>query len=77
MGSALIGLAAAVVGVTGTLMATVLSQRLMARVQSQQFAHQQQEAEAQWLREQHVVETSGAARATRTSTRPSAATGRS
>ncbi|MFD8951699.1 hypothetical protein ACFV0B_22890 [Streptomyces xanthophaeus] len=57
MGSALIGLAAAVVGVTGTLMATVLSQRLMARVQAQQFAHQQQEAEAQWLREQHVVET--------------------
>ncbi|MEU4357787.1 hypothetical protein [Streptomyces virginiae] len=56
MGSALIGLAAAVVGVTGTLIASVLSQRLTARVQVEQFARQQQVAEAQWLREQRVAE---------------------
>ncbi|MFE4262137.1 hypothetical protein [Streptomyces sp. NPDC056883] len=56
MESALIGLAAAVVGVTGTLIASVLSQRLTARVQSEQFARQQQVAEGQWLREQQVVE---------------------
>lgn len=56
VGSALIGLAAAVVGVTGTLIASVLSQRLTARVQSEQFARQQQVAEAQWLREQQVAE---------------------
>lgn len=56
MGSALIGLAAAVVGVTGTLIASVLSQRHMARVQSQEFARQQQATEAQWHREQQVAE---------------------
>ncbi|MEU4728653.1 hypothetical protein [Streptomyces sp. NPDC023588] len=56
MGSALIGLAAAVVGVTGTLVASVLSQRLTARVQAEQFTRQQQVAETQWLREQRVVE---------------------
>ncbi|MFD9407893.1 hypothetical protein ACFWBN_12895 [Streptomyces sp. NPDC059989] len=56
MGSALIGLAAAVVGVTGTLIASVLSQRLTARVQSEQFTRQQQVAETQWLREQRMAE---------------------
>jgi hypothetical protein len=56
MGSALIGLAAAVVGVTGTLAASVLSQRFLARVQAQQFERQQQAAEAQWHREQQVAE---------------------
>ncbi|MFJ4579567.1 hypothetical protein [Streptomyces echinatus] len=56
MGSALIGLAAAVVGVTGTLVASVLSQRHLARVQSEQFERQQQAAEAQWHREQQVAE---------------------
>lgn len=56
MGSALIGLAAAVVGVTGTLIASVLSQRLTVRVQAEQFARQQQVAERQWLREQRLVE---------------------
>ncbi|MGW2018732.1 hypothetical protein [Streptomyces sp. NPDC001927] len=56
MGSALIGLAAAVVGVTGTLIASVLSQRLLARVQSEQFERQQYAAEAQWRREQQVSE---------------------
>ncbi|MFB6665268.1 hypothetical protein [Streptomyces sp. CS147] len=58
MGSALIGLAAAVVGVTGTLIASVLSQRLLARVQAEQFDRQQQSAEAQWRREQQVAELS-------------------
>lgn len=56
MGSALIGLAAAVVGVTGTLIASVLSQRLLGRVQSEQFERQQQVSEAQWRREQRVAE---------------------
>lgn len=56
MDSALIGLAAAAVGVTGTLVASVLSQRLAARVQAEQFARQQQVAERQWLREQREVE---------------------
>ncbi|MEU6976604.1 hypothetical protein [Streptomyces sp. NPDC046371] len=56
MGSALIGLAAAVVGVTGTLIASVLSQRLLGRVQSEQFERQQQVAEALWHREQRVAE---------------------
>lgn len=56
MGSALIGLAAAVVGVTGTLIASVLSQRLLARVQSEQFERQQQATEAQWRREQQVAD---------------------
>ncbi|MER5203793.1 hypothetical protein [Streptomyces sp. NPDC002825] len=56
MGSALIGLAAAVVGVTGTLIASVLSQRLLGRVQSEQFERQQQVAAAQWRREQQVAE---------------------
>ncbi|WP_369367011.1 hypothetical protein AB5L52_28695 [Streptomyces sp. CG4] len=56
MGSALIGLAAAVVGVTGTLVASVLSQRLLARDQSEQFQRQQQAVEAQWHREQQVAE---------------------
>ncbi|MEU2392006.1 hypothetical protein [Streptomyces sp. NPDC007369] len=55
MRSALIGLAAAVVGVTGTLIAAVLSPRMLARAQAEQFARQQQVAEAQWLREQQVV----------------------
>ncbi|MFB6860470.1 MULTISPECIES: hypothetical protein [Streptomyces] len=56
VGSALIGLAAAVVGVTGTLIASILSPRLLARVQSEQFERQQQVAEARWLREQQVAE---------------------
>ncbi|MEV7501311.1 hypothetical protein [Streptomyces sp. NPDC093018] len=56
MGSALIGLAAAVVGVTGTLVASVLSQRLLARDQTAQFQRQQQAVDAQWHREQQVAE---------------------
>ncbi|MFC9493380.1 hypothetical protein [Streptomyces sp. NPDC056982] len=56
MGSAIIGLAAAVVGVTGTLIASVLSQRSLGRVQSEQFEREQRVAEAQWRREQQVAE---------------------
>ncbi|MBT2481551.1 hypothetical protein [Streptomyces sp. ISL-94] len=43
-------------GVTGTLIASVLSQRLVARVQAEQFERQQRVAEAQWRREQQVDE---------------------
>ncbi|MGW0390793.1 hypothetical protein ACWDYJ_07810 [Streptomyces sp. NPDC003042] len=56
MGNALIALAAAIVGVTGTLLAPVLSQRLLARVQAEQFDRQQRTTHAQWLREREVAE---------------------
>ncbi|MYT71343.1 MULTISPECIES: hypothetical protein [unclassified Streptomyces] len=56
MGSALVGLAVAVVGVAGTLIASVLSQRSLARVQSAQFEREQRVAEVQWQREQRVAE---------------------
>ncbi|MET9292608.1 hypothetical protein [Streptomyces sp. NPDC003077] len=52
----MIGLTAAIVGVAGTLSAPVLSQRLMGRVQKEQFDRQQQVEEAQWIREQQVAE---------------------
>ncbi|ATZ26638.1 hypothetical protein ACFZBM_23020 [Streptomyces lavendulae] len=55
MESTYIGLAVAVVGVAGTLMASVLSPRLLARIQSEQFTREQRAAEAQWLREQQVA----------------------
>jgi hypothetical protein len=53
---ALIGLTAAVVAVTGTLAAPVISQRLMGRVQREEFERQQRLAEAEWSREQQVAE---------------------
>ncbi|MER5733310.1 hypothetical protein ABT084_34120 [Streptomyces sp. NPDC002138] len=56
MDNGLIALAAAVVGVAGTLLATALSQRMLARVQSEQFERQQRAAHAQWLREREVAE---------------------
>jgi acyl-CoA reductase-like NAD-dependent aldehyde dehydrogenase len=52
----MIALAAALVGVTGTLLAPILSQRLLARVQSEHFERQQQVAHAQWTREQELAE---------------------
>ncbi|MER5462515.1 hypothetical protein ABT010_17920 [Streptomyces sp. NPDC002668] len=52
MGSGTIALFAAIVGVAGTLFAPVLSQRLVARVQREQFERQQQMTHGQWLREQ-------------------------
>ncbi|MFI8100164.1 hypothetical protein [Streptomyces sp. NPDC086023] len=56
MGNALIALAAATVGVIGTLLAPVLSQRLLARAQADQFDRQQRTAEDQWIRERRVAE---------------------
>ncbi|MCX5013888.1 hypothetical protein OG765_23275 [Streptomyces sp. NBC_00555] len=56
MGNTLLALAVALVGVTGTLLAPVLSQRVVARIQSQQFERQERLAEAQWRRERQVVE---------------------
>ncbi|MGW3322952.1 hypothetical protein [Streptomyces virginiae] len=56
MGNTLIALAVAVVGVAGTLIASVLSPRMVARIQAEQFTREQRVAEAQWLREQKVAE---------------------
>ncbi|MBK3628858.1 hypothetical protein JHN59_29330 [Streptomyces sp. MBT49] len=47
---------AAVVGVTGTLLAPVLAQRSTARTQRAEFERQQQAAHAQWEREQQRAE---------------------
>ncbi|MFE2299106.1 hypothetical protein ACFXAW_12975 [Streptomyces sp. NPDC059445] len=52
----MIALLAAVVGVTGTLFAPVLSQRLVARVQREQFERQQQIAHSQWMRDLNRAE---------------------
>ncbi|WP_306320538.1 MULTISPECIES: hypothetical protein [unclassified Streptomyces] len=56
MNSAVIGLVAAVVGVTGTLLAPIFSQRLLARSQADQFDQQQAALRTQWLREQERLE---------------------
>lgn len=56
MDSGLIALGAAVVGVAGTLLATVLSQRMLARVQAAQFEREQRVAQVGWLREQELAE---------------------
>ncbi|WP_406738484.1 hypothetical protein OG365_23205 [Streptomyces sp. NBC_00853] len=56
MNNALLALAGAIVAVTGTLLAPILSQRVLARVQTEQFERQQRAADAQWLREQRVAE---------------------
>ncbi|MDQ1068367.1 hypothetical protein [Streptomyces canus] len=56
MGSTAIALAAAVVGVTGTLLAPVLAQRSGAKTQEAEFGRQQQAAQAQWEREQQQAE---------------------
>ncbi|MEU3514631.1 hypothetical protein ABZ770_04970 [Streptomyces sp. NPDC006654] len=56
MGSAAIALLAAVVGVAGTLLAPVLSQKSAARAQRAEFERQQQAAHMQWLREQQRAE---------------------
>lgn len=52
VGSSSLALTAAVVGVFGTLLSPVLSQRLLARAQSAQFEREQQVARDRWLREQ-------------------------
>ncbi|MGW6841091.1 hypothetical protein [Streptomyces sp. NPDC054958] len=56
MNNALLALAGAIVAVTGTLLAPILSQRVLARVQTEQFERQQRAADAQWVREQRVAE---------------------
>ncbi|KUN57517.1 hypothetical protein AQJ46_47415 [Streptomyces canus] len=56
MGSTAIALVAAVVGVTGTLLAPVLAQRSGAKTQQAEFEHQQQAAHALWEREQRQAE---------------------
>ncbi|MFJ8018043.1 hypothetical protein [Streptomyces sp. NPDC096339] len=56
MENALLALAGAVVAVTGTLLAPILSQRVLGRVQAEQFERQQRVAEAQWAREQRLAE---------------------
>ncbi|MCY0934588.1 hypothetical protein [Streptomyces sp. H34-S4] len=58
MDSGLIALGAAVVGVTGTLLATVVSQRMLARVQAAQFDREQRDAHTRWLRDQELAELS-------------------
>ncbi|MET8754600.1 hypothetical protein ABZW32_31565 [Streptomyces sp. NPDC004667] len=56
MDNALLALASAIVAVTGTLLAPVLSQRITARVQADQFDRQERLARAQWQRERRVAE---------------------
>ncbi|NEA58068.1 hypothetical protein G3I60_28895 [Streptomyces sp. SID13666] len=56
MSNAMIALAAAIVGVAGTLIAPVLSQRGLARVQAATFDREQRATHAQWLREQEEAE---------------------
>ncbi|MEV0990307.1 hypothetical protein [Streptomyces sp. NPDC049949] len=56
MGTALIALAAASVGVIGTLLAPVLSQRLTARAQAEQFERQQRTDHAQRLHQQRLAD---------------------
>ncbi|MFD9724018.1 hypothetical protein [Streptomyces sp. NPDC059072] len=56
MENALLALAGAVVAVTGTLLAPILSQRVLGRVQAEQFDRQQRVAESQWAREQRLAE---------------------
>ncbi|MFJ3912761.1 MULTISPECIES: hypothetical protein [Streptomyces] len=56
VGTALIALAAASVGVIGTLLAPVLSQRLTARTQAEQFERQQRTDQTQRLHQQQLAE---------------------
>lgn len=56
MGNGMIAVVAAIVGVAGTLLAPIFSQRLLGRIQGEQFERQQQAARADWLREQEQAE---------------------
>ncbi|MFJ3879600.1 hypothetical protein ACIPW5_19370 [Streptomyces sp. NPDC090077] len=49
-------LAIALMGTAGTLFAPLLTQRLVGRVQSEQFERQERIAEGQWRRERRVAE---------------------
>ncbi|GLX18470.1 MULTISPECIES: hypothetical protein [Streptomyces] len=52
----LLPLSIALIGMTGTLFAPLLTQRLVGRVQSEQFERQERMAEGQWQREQRAAE---------------------
>ncbi|MGY6025185.1 hypothetical protein [Streptomyces spinosirectus] len=56
MSSAVLALIAAVFGVTGTLLAPVLSQRSQAKALAADFERQQRAAQGQWQREQYQTE---------------------
>jgi hypothetical protein len=56
VGSAGIALIAAVVGVTGTLLAPLLAQRSGAKAQEAEFVRQQRAAQAQWERERQQAD---------------------
>ncbi|GAA3266746.1 hypothetical protein [Streptomyces lavendulae] len=56
MDNALLALASAIVAVTGTLLAPVLSQRITGRVQADQFDRQERLARAQWQRDRRAAE---------------------
>ncbi|MCX5152344.1 hypothetical protein AB0C90_04175 [Streptomyces sp. NPDC048550] len=56
VGTALVALAAATVGVVGTLLAPVLSQRVTARAQAEQFDRQQRTDHAVRLHERQIAE---------------------
>ncbi|MCX4693299.1 hypothetical protein [Streptomyces sp. NBC_01408] len=56
MDNTLLALAGTTIAVAGTLLAPVLSQRLLARAESDSFERQERVADAQWVREQQVAE---------------------
>lgn len=56
MDSTLLALAGTTIAVAGTLLAPVLSQRLLTRAQSEHSERQERAADAQWVREQQVIE---------------------
>ncbi|WP_405709390.1 hypothetical protein OG264_14260 [Streptomyces xanthophaeus] len=56
MDNTLLALAGTTIAVAGTLLAPVLSQRLLARAESDRFAREEQVADTQWVREQQVAE---------------------
>ncbi|MGI5197970.1 hypothetical protein ACQEVY_30795 [Streptomyces sp. CA-288835] len=58
MDNGLTALIAALVGVTGTLVAPIFSQRIVTRVQERQFERQQQAVQAQWMRDREEARLS-------------------
>ncbi|GHB40410.1 hypothetical protein GCM10010347_07500 [Streptomyces cirratus] len=56
MDNALLALAGTTIAVAGTLLAPVLSQRLVTRAETHRFDRQERAADAQWAREQQAVE---------------------
>ncbi|MEU7601777.1 hypothetical protein [Streptomyces sp. NPDC041003] len=56
MDNTLLALAGTTIAVAGTLLSPILSQRLVARAESNRFERQERAATTQWAREQQVVE---------------------